>query len=196
MPVDTHQPSDKLFALLDFCGIRQRDIVQHLGVSKTLVSLWRSGRREVTAAHHAALITYAEEISWHKLNALQAEVAGQVLPPARIAEIRTQISTFVDLVDSARAERDISLMQYRLALDLAALHGILQSEGHPETWDEETLWQVEEFGQRIATAARLLRTHVPVAQAHATPATDTVYTRMMALADSVLRQIRPLPGES
>jgi DNA-binding transcriptional regulator YdaS (Cro superfamily) len=193
--MDTHQPSDKLFALLDFCGIRQRDIVQRLGVSKTLVSLWRSGHREVTAAHHAALIAYAEEIFSHKLNALQAEVAGQVLPPARISEIRTQMSTFVDLVDSARAERDISLMQYRLALDLTTLHGILQSQGQPETWDEETLWRVEEFGRRIATAARVLRTHVPVAQAHTDPATNTVYTRLMALTDSVLRQIRPLPGE-
>ena len=143
----------------------------------------------------AALIAYAEEIFSHKLNALQAEVAGQVLPPARISEIRTQMSTFVDLVDSARAERDISLMQYRLALDLATLQGILQSQGQPETWDEETLWRVEEFGRRITTAARVLRTHVPVAQAHTDPATNTVYTRLMALTDSVLRQIRPLPGE-
>lgn len=52
---------DKLFELLDFCGIRQQDIVQRLGVSKALVSLWRSGQRGITPKHRQALQCWIQE---------------------------------------------------------------------------------------------------------------------------------------
>src|SRR5262249_48614819 len=53
--------TEALFALLDFCGMRQRDVVQYLGVSKGLVSQWRSGRREMGLKEYSTLLVSTHE---------------------------------------------------------------------------------------------------------------------------------------
>jgi DNA-binding transcriptional regulator YdaS (Cro superfamily) len=190
----TQQPSDNLFALLDFCGIRQRDIVKHLGVSKALVSLWRSGQRDVPATHHAALIAYAEATFWAALHAWHAEVATQELPPEAIAVKRQEIAAFVDLVDQARAERDLELMHFRVVHDITRLAQLAQTRGGLP-WEEATLTEVEACAQRIVTAIGFLRSHAAVTQTQPAPAVETLAARLTEFVEGVLRPWRPQPRE-
>ena len=54
-----HQPSQHLFALLDYVGIRQVDIAEHLGVSKSLVSLWFNAKKGLPASYYVTLRHWA-----------------------------------------------------------------------------------------------------------------------------------------
>ena len=180
----TQQPSNNLFALLDFCGIRQRDIVKHLGVSKAAVSLWYAGKLDVPAARHAALLAFAAETFWAALQAWQAEVATQVLSPEAIAAKRREIQQFVDLHDMAQAERDLEAMHWRVVHDITHLAHLAQSSG-VIPWGEATLTEVEAYAQRLVTAIGFLRSHAAAVQTQPTPAVETLATRLLDFLDGL-----------
>jgi hypothetical protein len=191
----TQQPSDHLFALLAFCGIRQRDIVKHLGVSKAAVSLWSAGKLDVPAGRHAALVAFAQDTFWARLHAWQAAVAAQVLPPTTVAEKRREVATFVALVEQALAERDLEVMHARVVHDIAHLAALAQASG-VIPWEDATLTEVEAVAQRIVTAIDFLRAHVAVTQTQPAPTVETLAARLTAFVEDVLQSWRPQPGAS
>lgn len=155
-------PPEKLFELLEFCGLRQRDIVTRLGVSKTLVSLWRSGQREITPDHYQALLEFANEVFLNSVKTL-------VLTPNRTSETVKEalavFNVFVVKLQATHAERDPTPFYNRLMFSIAMLHATFTHRGEPVTWDEDTLAYVEGEALSIADAARLLHSQVTAAKA-------------------------------
>ena len=93
--MSTHQPSQHLFALLDYVGIRQVDIAEHLGVSKSLVSLWFNEKKSMPAPYYVTLLQWA-------LTTFKARWDAGEWPGLHKEEFKT----FNGLVDAAQAERD------------------------------------------------------------------------------------------
>ena len=155
-------PPEKLFELLEFCGLRQRDIVTRLGVSKTLVSLWRSGQREITPDHYQALLEFANEVF---LNSVKTLVRTPNRTPETVKEALAVFNVFVVKLHAAHAERDPTPFYNRLMFSIAMLHATFTHRGEPVTWDEDTLAYVEAEALSIADAARLLHSQVTAAKA-------------------------------
>jgi hypothetical protein len=153
-----------LFDLLEFCGIRPRDIVSQLGVSKTLVSLWRSGGRHLTPEHYSALIAYAQDVFSETLDTFVQRIA-QHPSAARTKEALAVFQTFEAKLQTAQAGRDYQPVYNRLTLAIVLLREIFTHKGEPITWDEETLEYVEAEAQNIAEIARLLHARVTAAKA-------------------------------
>ena len=93
--MSTHQPSQHLFALLDYVGIRQVDIAEHLGVSKSLVSLWFNEKKSMPAPSYVTLLQWA-------LTTCKARWDAGEWPGFPKEEFKT----LSELVDAAQAERD------------------------------------------------------------------------------------------
>ena len=55
----TPQHTATLFDFLTACGVSQQTIATRAGVSKALVSLWRSGQRSISPQHYAVLFQLA-----------------------------------------------------------------------------------------------------------------------------------------
>ena len=129
-------PPEKLFELLEFCGIRQRDIVTRLGLSKALVSLWRSGEREITPNHYHAVLEFASRVF---LDSVKALVLAPNRTPEAIDEGLAVFEVFNAKLQAANAERDPTLIYHRLILAIVALREMLHNAGEPSTWDDDTL---------------------------------------------------------
>jgi transcriptional regulator with XRE-family HTH domain len=155
-------PPAKLFELLEFCGLRQRDIVTRLGVSKTLVSLWRSGQREITPDHYQALLEFAHEVFLHSVKTL---VRTPNHTPDTVEEALAVFNVFIAKLHGTHAERDPTPLYKRLLISISMLHATFTHRGEPVMWDEDTLTFVESEAQRIAEAARLLHSQVIAAKA-------------------------------
>jgi transcriptional regulator with XRE-family HTH domain len=158
--MDVSQPSESLFALLDFLGIRQRDIAAHLGVGKALVSRWRGGDKAMPAKHHRALLAWAHETFMRDWHAWEQAHATQVLTEAEKDAALRRFQTFVDLHDAAFAERDPQVWYDRVLQDAArVLHELRTQEGYV-IHEMETAKRIEDLGRRITAAARLLQTQL------------------------------------
>src|SRR2546428_8985885 len=107
-----HTPPEKLFELLEFCGIRQRDIVVRLRVSKALVSLWRSGHREISQDHYTALLQFASAIFLDGIRALVSTASDHT--PETIEEALAVFEVFNAKMQAAHAERDPTPVYNRL----------------------------------------------------------------------------------
>ena len=170
-----------LFDLLEFCGIRQRDIVAHLGVSKTLVSLWRSGGRHLTPEHYSALVAYAGDVFYETLEAFVQRITRH--PSAeRTTEALAVFETFVAKLQAAQVGRNPQPLVERLTFAIVMLHATFTHRGQPGTWDEDTLAYVEAQAQTIAELARLLRPYVTAATAVAAFQERTATTLPMLAA--------------
>ncbi len=141
-------PPQKLFALLTFCGIRQRDVVKHLGVSKALVSLWRSGQREIQPEHYDILLDWAEARSYAQVTATQT-----------IEERQAAINAFALALQEAHAERDPTRIYEQLLHRVETFHTRLQGLGDPTTWDDRTMQTVEADAAYLAHLTRRLQGH-------------------------------------
>jgi len=155
-------PPEKLFKLLEFCGLRQRDIVTRLGVSKTLVSLWRSGQREITPDHYQALLEFANEVF---LKSIEALVRIPNRTPETMKEALAVFNVFIAKLQAVHAERDPTPFYKRLQMSISMLRATFTHRGEPETWDEDTLAYVEAEALSIADAARLLHSQVTALKA-------------------------------
>jgi hypothetical protein len=179
--MEQHTPPHELFDLLEFCGIRQRDIVAQLGVSKTLVSLWRSGGRHITPEHYSALVAYAVDVFYETLETFVRRIIRHP-SAARSKEALAVFQTFVEKLQAAQAGRDPQPLYERLTFAIVMLHTLFTHKGEPLTWDAETLEYVEVEAQNIADTARLLRAHVTAAQAAAAFQARTATTLTMLAA--------------
>jgi transcriptional regulator with XRE-family HTH domain len=158
-----HAPPTKLFELLEFCGIRQRDIVARLGVSKALVSLWRSRQREISPDYYTALLQFASAVFLDSVRALVCRAAAPA--PEATKEALAVFDVFETKMQAAHAERDPTLMHERLLLSIVALHHTLKAKGEPATWNEDTLAYIEAEGHQIAALATALRSQITAAKA-------------------------------
>lgn len=145
--MDTLHPSDSLFAVLAFAGIRQRDIARFLGVGKSLVSQWRSGSKPMPDHHHKTLWDWAEASYWTEWSRTKDQGAA--------AERRLQ--EFADLLDAAKAERNPSEWYYRLAMDTSALWRLVNGDEGMRLEQMQDVQRIEELGRRVVAAARLIK---------------------------------------
>jgi len=152
----TLQPSDHLFALLDFCGVRQRDIVQHLGVSKALVSQWYRRRLNISAHHHAALVQYVEARFWQQQDAWQAACAPRNDPASVRAMRQKDVHQFSVLHRLAQEERSLEGLYWHLATTVRQLTRCARTQD-TIPWDEARLTEVEGCAQRILTTVGFIR---------------------------------------
>src|SRR6266852_7914763 len=158
-----HTLSKKLFELLDFCGIRQRDIVVRLGVSKALVSLWRSGHREISPDHYIALLQFASVVFLNGIKALVYRASDHT--PETTEEAFAVFEVFIAKMQAANAERDPTPVYNRLLISMVMLHATLHHKGEPATWDEDTIEFVAAEGQHIANMAKLLQSQIAASKA-------------------------------
>ena len=150
-------PPEKLFELLEFCGLRQRDIVRRLGVSKALVSLWRSGQRAIPLNHYQALCAFAGEGAVQGVRAL---VQHPPPAPGVVQEALAVFEVFEAKLMAAVAERDPTPIHQQLQFSIVTLAATLDARGDPASWDEETLAYVVAEAQTIADAAKALQIQV------------------------------------
>jgi hypothetical protein len=151
-------PPIKLFELLEFCGIRQRDIVTRLGVSKTLVSLWRSGHKWIPSEYYTALLEWVDAVyqdTENKIYATQGFGGDRTLDDTR--EGLAVLQLFAAKFDAALLEIDPAVLFGHLLDIVSTLSASLSRESESPTWDDETLAYIEGKAKQIATVVKELR---------------------------------------
>jgi hypothetical protein len=157
MDTTPRTPPDKLFDLLKFCGIRQRDITTQFAVSKTLVSLWKSGQREIPPPRYSELLEYAT-----KTMVVQISQWLRAIPQSSREEIDQQLQyfeTFIQKLSAAQGARDLTPLYDRMRFSIAALHAAVKIEGPPHTWGDETLEYVAGESRMITNLATAIQRH-------------------------------------
>jgi hypothetical protein len=192
--MDTYQPSTYLLALLDHVGLRNFELAAHLGVSRTLVSLWRSGHKPIPAGHHAALTAFATHTAWTRLQAEGAPLFAQTpLPQDAVWQHMQAVGTLKELASAAQAERDPALLATRLQTALYCLEGFAAQHATPESWDTESLTYVETQAQQIVTTTRLLRTYGGVVEDTLLQRVEGLLAQLTAYIGELTRQRWPRP---
>jgi hypothetical protein len=176
--------TDALFALLDFCGIRQRDVVQYLGVSKALVSQWRSGRREMGLNEYYGIIIHANR-QW--LKAMQARIAARTpdTPLDESIALLQELEQFRPLWAKAWVERSPALLCELLKKTINFLEESIAQTPDPRHWDPATLEQLTTHTETLVSTARMLRSLVS-----ADPAFAEVQAQTEARLDDMMRALQ------
>jgi hypothetical protein len=176
----------ELFELLDYCGLKSKDITDRLGIGRALLSHWRTGRQDIPPSRYSELLGYASETM---VTALRQWV--RTLSTAASEDIERQIEffeTFVHKMRAAQGARDLTPLYTRLSTALGVLHATTFHEGPVESWSAETLDYVAAEGRNITALATAIQHHRQAAEDTRQHLESQVYPTYQAFLADIQQQ--------